>query len=95
MSYCQWNGPTVVGWAHPSMPRSDLYIYDSASHGALICCSCSLDEHDETFVAADSAAMVEHVKAHRAAGHHVWEGVEEDILADALELDGKRSPDAG
>jgi hypothetical protein len=75
----------------PHHAESDLYIY-LGMDGTYICQNCALSPAHMT-VTATAKEMAEHVKAHRAAGHAVWDGVEEDLLAEPpmamCQADGK------
>jgi hypothetical protein len=68
MSYCRFGRD------------SDVYVYEV--EGGVECCRCGLNE-GRWFRARDAAEMMEHLLAHRAAGHRVPEEALEELREDA------------
>lgn len=66
---------------------ADVYVYDDV-RGYLCCCGCWLDD---TWRYDTAAEMVEHLRLHIAAGHHVPDHVIPEILADAVLDDPARA----
>ena len=64
---------------------SDVYVF-VRNNGSLCCCSCSRLAGDD-FDASSTAAMLDHLAAHRAAGHLVPERTITGLMADADEND--------
>lgn len=81
MSWVRWGSRCHQGYPFredtacdpAACPGSDVYVYDSGD--GVVCCECSLREAVDGWsgdhVALNEAAMVEHLKEHIAAGHHV------------------------
>ena len=61
--------------------HADVYVFMSTS-GHLECCGCHLGDQ---WSFDSTAAMVEHLAEHRAAGHDVPNGIESDLWADDQE----------
>ena len=64
--------------AYTRFSNADVYVFMSTS-GHLECCRCRLGDQwgfDST------QAMVDHLAEHRAVGHHVPDGVEQDLWND-------------
>ena len=57
---------------------SDVYIFMS-TQGHLECCGCILGDRWEF---DSTQAMVDHIAVHRAVGHTVPDGIEDDLRAD-------------
>lgn len=65
--------------------EGDVYVFMSVG-GHLQCCACILDIEDwHSFEAKSTQEMVDHLKEHRGAGHHVPERVYADLWADDKE----------
>jgi hypothetical protein len=69
--------------------ESDLYIFLAAGVNKLTCCGCNLLSMDAplemdgaSFYANSTKEMIEHIDSHRAIGHLVPEGIEENLLND-------------
>lgn len=76
MSYCRFG-------------EGDVYVFPSSldrDNGLIDCCACILQKTpDQVFgdnVVLPPAEMIEHLKAHRAAGHNVPDFVFEAIISD-------------
>jgi len=67
--------------AYARFSNADVYVFMSTS-GHLECCGCHLGEQ---WAFDSTAAMVEHLAEHRAAGHNVPNGIEADLWADDQE----------
>lgn len=66
MSYVRWSSP-----GHPWDYDSEVYIYDDVA-GGITCCGCDLVAATAiSFNCPTAAEMVDHVRAHIAAGHAV------------------------
>jgi len=61
--------------------HADVYVYMDVN-GALCCCGCSLG--DEWYFDT-TEAMVAHLDRHRALGHNVPPGIDEDLWEDDAE----------
>ena len=64
--------------AYARFSHADVYVFMSTS-GHLECCGCRLSDEwgfDST------QAMVDHLATHRAAGHNVPDGIEDDLWED-------------
>jgi hypothetical protein len=61
--------------------NADVYVFMSTS-GHLECCGCWLGDQWEFH---STQEMVDHLAAHRAAGHDVPEGIEDELWADDRE----------
>lgn len=64
--------------AYARFSYADVYVFMNVG-GYLDCCGCILggpSRHDTT------AGMVEHLANHRAAGHDVPDGIEDELRAD-------------
>jgi len=61
--------------------NADVYVFMSTS-GHLECCGCHLGDQ---WAFDSTAAMVEHLAEHRAAGHDVPDGIEAELWADDQE----------
>lgn len=57
---------------------SDVYVYLADT---LQCCACALSSQSRSF--ATTAALLEHLDEHEAAGHTVPPGAVQELLADA------------
>lgn len=67
--------------AYSRFSYADVYVFMSV-YGALECCGCSLSgdwNYDST------QAMVDHLAEHRAAGHSVPAGIEDELRRDDAE----------
>jgi len=67
--------------AYARFSNADVYVFMSTS-GHLECCGCRLGDQ---WSFDSTAAMVEHLAEHRAAGHDVPDGIEADLWADDQE----------
>jgi hypothetical protein len=81
-----------MSYARLTQDGSDVYLFDHES-GYLTCWWCDLGHANEVehWRTTDLNEMFSHLAAHRAAGHHVPEYVEDEMRADFP--DGYR-PDA-
>jgi hypothetical protein len=68
MSYCRFS-------------NADAYIYDDVDYG-LYCCGCRLDESGGYAAGKSVAAMLAHIRDHRAAGHHIPDFVDQALIDD-------------
>lgn len=73
MSYVRWGSD-----------GSDVYVYLG---GQLVCCGCALEARDGSASFATTDAMIEHLRAHVAAGHCVPDHVIPDLEADRVAND--------
>lgn len=74
MSYCRW------GWG-----GSDVYIFGTEWTGkrSIECCGCGLDDASEAGAFLETYGdLLRHISAHRAAGEHVPDYVDERIRAE-------------
>jgi hypothetical protein len=60
---------------------ADVYVFMSTT-GHLECCGCILGDQ---WVYGSTQAMVDHLAEHRAAGHSVPDGIEQELWADDQE----------
>ena len=81
MSWVRLGSKCYQGWpfrqspctaAPGPCPGSDVYVYEGSR---LTCCGCLLTPTDDEarceFMCDTDAEMIEHLRAHIAAGHHV------------------------
>lgn len=62
--------------------EGDVYVFMSVG-GWLECCACSLSPETSFSVQCDSTqSMLDHLDAHRAAGHYIPDHVYDDLKAD-------------
>jgi hypothetical protein len=73
MSYCRFGRD------------SDVYVYEAEN--GIECCGCRLLDV-AFFTAAGPGEMLEHLMAHRAAGHAVPESALEELRGEAAEAAG-------
>jgi hypothetical protein len=74
MSYCRFG-------------EADVYIYASVS-GGIECSMCSISPEDQfSFNSPTEEGMLEHIAAHRAAGHFVPKDVDDQLLKEIAERD--------
>lgn len=71
-----------IGYGGPGLPAVNVKV-----HGSLECCSCSLVAKPGSFYARTTKRMVEHLAAHRDAGHTVPEDTLAELRRDAAEND--------
>lgn len=64
--------------AYSRFSYCDVYVYMSV-RGHLECCGCILGDQ---WVFDSTQAMVDHLAEHRAAGHDVPDGIEDELRAD-------------
>lgn len=57
---------------------ADVYVFMNVG-GYLSCCGCWLSDREDYYSTAD---MIAHLAEHRAAGHDVPDGIEDELLAD-------------
>ena len=62
------------------------YIHLSVD-GLYTCCSCTLRDDGDDFEAYSTAAIIDHLREHRTAGHHIPADAFDDLQADAAEND--------
>jgi hypothetical protein len=55
--------------------------------GLYTCCSCTLRDDGDDFEAYSTAAIIDHLREHRAAGHHIPADLFDDLQTDATEND--------
>jgi hypothetical protein len=71
-----------VSYARWGCEGSDVYVFATGDY--FVCCDCRLrDETDAT--CKDEAAMIEHLLAHRRAGHTVPESAIERLKQEQKE----------
>ena len=58
--------------------NADVYVFMNVG-GFLSCCRCWLGDREDFY---STEEMIAHLAEHRAAGHDVPEGIEDDLLAD-------------
>jgi hypothetical protein len=81
---------SLAGDIEPPGPRQHPlpcdYIHLSVD-GLYTCCWCNLRYDGDDFEACSTAAIVDHLHKHRAAGHHILTDAFDDLQADAAEND--------
>jgi len=79
--------------AYARFSHADVYVFMSTS-GHLECCACRLGDE---WAFDSTQAMVDHLAAHRAAGHNVPEFIEDSLWDDDREnwVDYQRCDVAG
>lgn len=64
--------------AYSRFSYADVYVFMDV-HGTLECCGCSLGDE---WNFGSTEAMIDHIAEHRAAGHDVPDGLEDELRAD-------------
>lgn len=94
MSYARFVTPAIqrhredIGFGVPQL--SDVYVFMSYLN-YLECCGCSFADRDSFDSYVDESqhystqSMIDHLKRHREAGHHVPDGIEEALWDDDKE----------
>jgi len=63
-------------------PPPCVYVHLSVD-GLYTCCSCTLRDDGDDFEAYSTAAIIDHLREHQAAGHHIPDDAFDDLQADA------------
>lgn len=61
--------------AYSRFSYADVYVFMDV-HGTLECCGCSLGDE---WNFGSTEAMIDHIAEHRAAGHDVPDGLEDEL----------------